>query len=54
MEEIYIMKNHVNIPTLQNVPTGGYVSKRNLLNNRPLAESSKYYIIKDTSLSRHS
>ena len=32
------MKNHINIPTLQNVSTGGrgYVSKRNLLYNIPL------------------
>ena len=30
------MKNHVNVPTSPNVPTGGYVSKRNFFCNTPL------------------
>ena len=33
-----IMKNIVNVPTSPNVPTGGYVSKRNFLCNTPQIE----------------
>ena len=37
LEENYIMKNHVNVPTSPNVPTGGYVSKRNTPQGVPCA-----------------
>ena len=36
MVETYIMKIQVNVPTPKFVPTGGFVSKRNFLHNRPL------------------
>ena len=35
LEENYIMKKDVNVSTSPNVPTGGYVSKRNLFRNTP-------------------